>query len=179
MYDFHTSTSNSSKTAQPEFIAMPRPKKRRLSLRQNAEAARAKRWQNEDSSSDSDTAPDEDFSPEEVDFMDVFRDWASSLDKWNGKMLSTYLCFLLQKACPKKVTTISATVADLLSISERTVRSWKQTFVQNDGDFPDTEAAVRRHAAFRDDEELCEKARDWVRSHTHVKGQPNMRSIDI
>lgn len=160
---------------------MPRPKKRCLSARQNAKAATVKRWQDEDnSSSDSDTAPDEDFSPEEVDFMDVFRDWASSLDKWNGKMLSTFLCFLLGKVCPqKKVTTISATVADLLSITERTVRSWKQQFVQNGGDFPDTEAAVRRHAAFRDDEELYERARDWVRSHAHVKGQPNMRSIDF
>jgi len=112
--------------------------------------------------------------------VERFRDWASSLDKWNGKMLSTCLYFLIERLCPeKKVTTISATVADLLNLSERTVRAWKQQFVQNGGDFPEEEAKPRKQAAFRDDEELCEKARQWIRSHAHVKGQPNMRSMDI
>lgn len=151
----------------------------------NVAAAREVRWEDEwpsqpegDSEGDSEGG---DFCPDQADHMEVFRDWASSLDKWNGKMLSTYLCFLMQRLCPqKKVSAIYATIADLLSSSERTVRAWKHQFVTNGGTFPEAaETRGRKHAAFRDDEELCRRARQWVREHSHVKGQPNMRIPDF
>lgn len=160
---------------------MPRVKKQRRARLQNATFARNKRLQDDDGSqTESDAEGDDDFSLDGVDCMEVFRDWASCLDKYNGKMLSACLCFLIQRLCPqKRASTISATVADLLGISERTVRLWKQQFAKYDETFPEAEDRETRHAAFRDDEELCERARQWVRQHSHVKGQPNMRVIDF
>ena len=105
---------------------MPKAKKLCLVPSENAALARETRWQDDGGSqTESGAEGDSDFSPNEVDFIEVFRDWASSLDKWNGKMLSTYLCFLIQRLCPqKRATTISATVAELFGISERAVRFW-------------------------------------------------------
>lgn len=117
---------------------------------------------------------------DQVDFMGVFQDWASAMDTWNRKMFATYLYFLVEKLRPGKTTVAIATiVAGVVGVTERTVRAWKQQFVQNDGDFPDTAAPSKNHVAFQDDEELCKKAREWVRKHAHVKGQPNMRSLDF
>ena len=58
-------------------------------------------------------------------------------------------------------------------------RPWKKQFTENGGAFPELEVTARKHNVLRDDEELCERARKWVREHSHVKGQPNIKSIDF
>ena len=80
-------------------------------------------------------------------------------------------CGVLRTAAAKKIAT-------LIGKSKRTVREWQSTFFKNSGSFPDSEQGhYQRIGILWQHEELCEAARDYVRSNAVVKGRPNLNAI--
>ena len=106
------------------------------------------------------------------------------LQEWLGNLPRDdlqHVAFLLYTNLPKKFglqkMDTAATVADFIQKSERTVRRWIDEFVQNDGEFSDTQQGhyVRDNTLMSNDE-LCEKARVYVRANAAPRGRPNLTS---
>ena len=92
-----------------------------------------------------------------------------------------YVALLLYTNLPRKFglqkTDTAATVADFIQKSERTVRRWIDDFVQNNGVFSDTQQGhYVRNNTLMSNEELCEKARVYVRANAAPRGRPNLTS---
>ena len=87
-----------------------------------------------------------------------------------------YVALLLYTNFPRKfglqkMDTATA-VAELLQKSERTVRRWIDDFVENDGVFSDTQQGhYIRNNTLMSNEELCEKARVYVRANAAPRGR--------
>ena len=59
--------------------------------------------------------------------------------------------------------------------SDRSVRKWRTDMLANDGVLPDSkQGKYQRNGVLWQDEELNEKARQYVRVNSSVKGQPNI-----
>ena len=92
-----------------------------------------------------------------------------------------HFALLLYTTLPSKFglqkTGTATAVADILQKSERTVRRWIDEFVQNDGEFSDTQQGhYVRDNTLMSNEELCEKARVYVRANAAPRGRPNLTS---
>ena len=75
-------------------------------------------------------------------------------------------------------TRVAEEVAQCLGISDRTVRSWRKTFLTNHRCFEAWRGKYAQHDAL-DDEEYRDMALEWVRNNAYVKGKPNMTAADF
>ena len=92
-----------------------------------------------------------------------------------------HFALLLYTTLPSKFglqkTGTATAVADILQKSERTVRRWIDEFVQNGGEFSDTQQGhYVRDNTLMSNEEICEKARVYVRANAAPRGRPNLTS---
>ena len=92
-----------------------------------------------------------------------------------------HVALLLYTSLPRKFglqkTDTAATVANFIQKSERTVRRWIEEFVQNNGVFWNTQQGhYVRNNTLMSKEELCEKARVYVRANAAPRGRPNLTS---
>ena len=68
----------------------------------------------------------------------------------------------------------------MLNKNERTVRRWRNAVVRNDVVMPESKhGRHQRSGVMWRNEELNKKAREYVRANAHVKGRPNLTSIDF
>ena len=109
---------------------------------------------------------------------------AEPLQEWLDSLPRDDLChvaLLLYTNLPRKFglqkTYTAATVAAFIKKSERTVRCWIDEFVQNDGEFLDTQQGhYVRNNTLMSNVELCEKAKVYVRANAAPRGRPNLTS---
>ena len=109
---------------------------------------------------------------------------AEPLQEWLGNLPRDdlqHVALLLYTNLPKKFvlqkTDTAATVANFIQKSERTVRRWINEFVKNDGEFSHTQQGhYVRDNTLMSNEELCEKARVYVRANAAPRGRPNLTS---
>ena len=74
-------------------------------------------------------------------------------------------------------TDTAAAVAKFLDKSGHTISPWIDDFVQNDRMFSDTQQGhYVRNNTLMSNEELCEKARVYVRANAALRGRPNLTS---
>ena len=90
-----------------------------------------------------------------------------------------HVALLLHTNLPSKFgllkTETAATVATFLHKGEHTIRRWVDDFVVNGGKFSDTQQGhYVRNNTLMSSEELCEKARVYVRDNAAPRGKPNL-----
>ena len=62
---------------------------------------------------------------------------------------------------------------------EKKLKLWRKNFLENSGSFTvDGRGKYTRNKVL-DNEEYCDLASEWARSHAYVKGKPNMTALDF
>ena len=72
-------------------------------------------------------------------------------------------------------TDAAAAVGQVLHKNERTIRRWIDDFVSNDGEFSESQQGhYIRNNTLMSNEDICEKARVYVRENAAPRGRPNL-----
>ena len=119
---------------------------------------------------------------EEINIMAAtpVQKWLENLPRDDLQHVGLLLYTNISKRFGLQKTDTTAAVAEFLQKSERTVRRWIDDFVQNDGAFPDTQQGhYVRNNTLMSNEELCEKAREYVRANAAPRGRPNLTAISF
>ena len=91
-----------------------------------------------------------------------------------------FLCYHLVGMFSFTETKAAEYAATMLKKNERTVRQWRNEVVRNNGVMPESKhGRHQRSGVMWRNEELNKKAREYVRANAHVKGRPNLTSIDF
>ena len=106
---------------------------------------------------------------------------AEPLQEWLGNLPRDdlrHFALLLYTTLPSKFGLQKTdTTTAIAQKSDRTVRRWIDEFVQNDGEFSDTQQGhYVRDNTLMSNEELCEKVRVYVRANAAPRGRPNLTS---
>ena len=105
------------------------------------------------------------------------QEWLENLPRYDLRHFVLLLYTTLPGKFGLQKTDTATAVADILQKNERTVRRWIGEFVQNDGEFSDTlQGHYVRENTLMFNEELCEKARVYVRANAAPRGRPNLTS---
>ena len=69
----------------------------------------------------------------------------------------------------------AAIFGEVIQKNERSIRRWVDDFVANNGEFSDSQQGhyIRNHTLMSN-EEICERARDYVREDAAPRGRPNL-----
>ena len=123
---------------------------------------------------------DEDYKEtiEEDDISVLYEDWINELDREDVQMMAMMMYNYFVKRFKFMKTRAAEEVAQCLGISDRTVRSWRKTFLTNHRCFEERRGKYARHDAL-DYEEYRDMALEWVRNNAYVKGKPNMTAADF
>ena len=107
-------------------------------------------------------------------------EWLQVLDKEETESVAMILCYYLMGMFSFTETKAADCAATMLNKNERTVRRWRNEVVRNNGVMPESKhGRHQRSGVMWRNEELNKKAREYVRANAHVKGRPNMTSIDF
>ena len=72
-------------------------------------------------------------------------------------------------------TDTAAVVGEVLHKNEHTIRRWVDDFVSNGGEFSESQQGhYVRNNTLMSNEELCERARDYVRENAAPRGRSNL-----
>ena len=90
-------------------------------------------------------------------------------------MLSLFLCFQLSRHLGVGETKAAELSALMIGKSDKTVREWRKSFYEHDGEIQDTsQDRYLRSGLVWSSEELNEKATRYIRENTNVRGRPNL-----
>ena len=104
------------------------------------------------------------------------QDWLDNLPRVDLRHVALLLYTSLPRKFGLQETDTAAAVAEL-DKSEHTISPWIDDFVQNDRMFSDTQQGhYVRNNTLMSNEELCEKARVYVRANAAPRGRPNLTS---
>ena len=74
-------------------------------------------------------------------------------------------------------TDTAAVVGEILHKNERKIRRWVEDFMSNGGEFSESQQGhYVRNNTLMSNEELCERAREYVRENAAPRGRPNLTS---
>ena len=127
------------------------------------------------SESESESGEDDysaDFALEDADA--VYRDWLVTLDREDKKMMAMMMYDNYSSRFGLTNTSAAAEVAQLLGVNEKTMRLWRKDFLANKGAFSDYRRGSYTRYVVVMDEEYRDKALEWVRANSFVKGSPNL-----
>ena len=104
------------------------------------------------------------------------QEWLENLPRYDLRHFALLLYTTLPSKFGLQKTDTATAVANILQKSERTVRRIDE-FVQNDGEFSDIlQGHYVRDNTLMSNEELCEKARVYVRANAAPRVRPNLIS---
>ena len=107
-------------------------------------------------------------------------EWLKVLDRDDKKSLAIFLCYNLMCHFELNNTQAAEIAAQMVNKSDRTVRQWRTDLVANDGILPESkQGRYQRTGVLWYNEELNQKAAEYVRLNASVKGTPNMTAIDF
>ena len=102
-------------------------------------------------------------------------DWLLTLDRDNKKLLAMFLCDHLVSRFQFTETNAATLAAELTHKTDRTVCQWHTDFVANDGVMPESkQGCFQRSGVLWSNEDLTQKATEYIRTHAAVKVTPNM-----
>ena len=135
----------------------------------------------DDYSSDDEHTYDEDYDEKltSEDISAIYSDWVSEMKRIDKQKMAMMLYDNYVNRMSLQKTEAAKEVGLFLGVSDKTVRLWRKEFMCNDGEFSEDGRGkhVRYQVVF--DEDYRDKALDWVRSHSSVKGKPNMVASDF
>ena len=101
--------------------------------------------------------------------------WLDQLPRDDSQHLALLLYARLPKMFALKKTDSAAAVGEILCKNECTIRRWVDDFVANGGEFSDTQQGhYRRSNSLMMNEDICERARVYVRENSAPRGRPNL-----
>ncbi len=108
-------------------------------------------------------------------------EWLQAMGKDDVKSIAIFLCYQLVDMFSYTETKAAEYAAQMINRSDRTVRRWRTSLIENNGEFPEAQhGKYLRSCVWNDeDEDLNKKATEYVRSNAAVKGRPNLTSIDF
>jgi len=107
-------------------------------------------------------------------------DWVLTLDRNDKKSLAMFMCHLMVTQFQFTETRAAEFTAELIHKSDRTVCQWHTDLVSNDGVMPESkQGRYLLNGVLWSNEDLNQKASEYVRSNASVKGRPNMTTIDF
>lgn len=102
-------------------------------------------------------------------------EWLLILARDDVQALSIVLRFTLVSRLGLPILRAASVTGEILGKSERTIREWWSSFIDNDYTFSGTlQSAYQRSGVLWSSEELNEKVVKYVRENAAVKGHPNM-----
>lgn len=119
----------------------------------------------------SSTVSDEPRPPQEIleDFVDG---WIRTLDRDDKKALAIHLCSMLVKELSFTDTKAAELTAKIINKADRTIHQWHTDLVRNNGTFPESKQGRHQHTGVLwSSEELCRKAREYVRAKLCSEGK--------
>ena len=128
------------------------------------------------SSSDSDFDPTEGLKSDPVAMMGEFCiDWIASLSREDVYSLSLLLFQILQQDFLLLIGPAAKIIGKYLAKNPKTIEKWRVDFLKNSGELPEFLCGkYRRMGTISDNEDLTERARQYVRENAFRKGAPNM-----
>ena len=121
-------------------------------------------------------------SEEEAQFDDeraqeIFDEWMVSLRLDQHRMLAVILMESFKNRQGMKVKDSAQEAGSIVGFNEKTVRKYRNDFFNNKGYLSEfRQGKYDRHCIYRD-EDLNQKAREWVRENAFKKGAPNMTAM--
>ena len=134
-----------------------------------------------ESVSDSESEEDRDVTTDSLqdEFQGVYDDWIFGLDRDDRKMMAMFMYDNYMQRFDMRKTAAAVEVGQALGISDKTIRLWRRDFISNGGEFHDYGRGKYERYVIIDDAEYKEMALGWIRSHTSVKGRPNMTAANF
>ena len=129
------------------------------------------------------SSDDEDYDTAftQQDAVEGYRDWLDQLSKDTVKMISLMAMdtFITRFG----LTQVNSAKEGSLFIggkyNEKTIRYWRKDYYTNHGEFSESLQGKHSRPFILNDEDCRQKAAEWVRSNSCVKGKPNMTSNDF
>ncbi len=106
-------------------------------------------------------------------------EWLQAMGKDDVKSIAIFLCYQLVDMFSFTETKAAEYAAQMINRSDRTVRRWSTSLIENNGEFPEAQHGKYQRSCVWNDEDLNKKATEYVRSNAAVKGRPNLTSIDF
>ena len=103
--------------------------------------------------------------------------WLDSLPRDNLQQMALLLYTRLPAIFGLKKTDTAAAVSEVLQKNERTVRRWVDDFASNRGEFSESQQGHYARITLMSNEEICERARVYVRENAVPKGRPNLTAV--
>ena len=113
-----------------------------------------------------------DFTREDADV--VYRDWLVKVDREDKMMMAMMMHDNYTSRFGLTNTSAAAEVSLLLGLNEKTIRLWRKDFLANRGAFSEYQRGSYARYVVVKDEEYRDKALEWCRANSFVKGRPNM-----
>ena len=95
------------------------------------------------------------------------------------KSVAIFLCYQLVSMFSFTETKAAEYAAQMINRSDRTVRRWRSTLIENDGVVLESKHGEHQRTSIWIDEGLNKKATEYVRNNAALKGRPNHTSIDF
>ena len=97
------------------------------------------------------------------------------VQSWLDNLPRDNLQLLLYGRLPTIFGLSAAVVGEVLHKNERTIRRWVDDFMSNGGEFSDSQQGhYVRNNTLISNEELCQRAREYVRENAAPRGRPNL-----
>lgn len=106
--------------------------------------------------------------------------WEEGLDHEDKKSLAMLLCFVLVNKLSFTETRAAELTARVIKKNDKTVRRWHTDLVTNRGLFTESsQGRYQRNGVLWSNEDLNQKASEYVRANAAAKGRPNLTSIEF
>ena len=120
----------------------------------------------------SDSEEEAEFTQEKA--QEIFDEWMVSMRLDQRRMLAVILIESFKTRQRMNVKEAAQEAGSIVGFNEKTVRRHRNEFFKNKGCLPESrQGKYERHCIYHD-EDLNQKAREWVREHAFKKGEPNM-----
>lgn len=109
----------------------------------------------------------------------IYNDWISEMKRIDKQKMAMMLYDDYVDRRGMQKTQAAMEVGLFFGVNDKTVRLWRRDFLCNGGEFSEDSRGkyVRHQVIF--DEGYRDRALDWVRSNSSVKGKPNMVASDF
>ena len=106
-----------------------------------------------------------------------FQSWLDNLPRDDLQHMALLLYGRLPTIFGLSKTDTAAVVGEVLHKNERTIRRWVDDFMSNGGEFSESQQGhYVRNNTLMSNEELCDRAREYVQENAAPRGRPNLTS---
>ena len=119
--------------------------------------------------SDDESIDDEKFEPE-----NFYKEWIGCQNKYTIKIIALILMDTFRTRFGLTDVAAASEAGLVVGYSEKSIRTWRNEFYENDGEFDESLKGKHIRPYVLDDEKCRKKALDWLRERIHVKDQPSM-----